>query len=229
MRPVTSLPLLQKWILAHTLAVAAASAITFGLAATFFDLLSENVLVVLAVSGAISGLCIGAAEAWVLRSLLTKQAIGWVLAMMVATPLGVVGSGLLFVIMEKSPAFDLFEPEFIGGGVFGLGVGIIVGLAQWVFFRRVFRHAWIWIAAVIAGRVIGWSASTALISQLTADVYLENLFLPAGLGGAIGGTIYGAIAGICLLWLVAHCQRGDKLQPQEREESDVSCENRPVD
>ncbi len=217
MPPATPSYLILKCIAAHTLTVAIVSAITFGMTSNQF----ENLIGLLLLSGFISGLGIGGVEAWLLRPLLQKRAGWWAFVMALVLPLGITGGGFLAIMLTLPFASSTSNAlqSFTSAGGFGFGIGAIVGVAQWVFLRRVFRHAWIWIATVTAGRTIGWAMGMSLVSPLSPlyDGSLDRLVLIAGIGGAIGGTVYGSIAGICLKWFVVNCKRQDNAPQQKTE------------
>ena len=71
MHPIIPSRLLLKWIAAHMLAITLVSMANFSLLSNS----DQNMLGLLMLSGVISGLGIGGAEAWVLRSLLPKRAV----------------------------------------------------------------------------------------------------------------------------------------------------------
>ncbi len=195
----SSLLLLLKWIVVHTLSITLTAAITFSI--VFSNHVGEMIALI-AFSGVISGLFVGGTEAWLLQPLLSQKVGLWVLIAMVVTPVGLAGGGLLTLGIASlfSRSVGVTAGKIIAFGAFGFGIGAVLGVAQWTLLRRVFRHAWIWIAAVTAGRTIGWSISLTLAPQLAPN----NLLLSAGLSGAIGGLLYGAITGLCLIWLTTH-------------------------
>ena len=203
MHPTTPFRSLLKWIAAHALVVAIVSAINFSMSADDF-----NLIVLLALSGIISGFCIGTVEAWLLRSLLPKLGGWWVVTTIGTTPVGIaVGTVLLFGTANLAllnVAKTSIE-ESIGLGLFGFGIGAVVGVGQWGFLRRRFRHAWLWIVATTVGRSLGWAACLGLAYQLDLNK-LPDSVLSTGMG-MVGGTIYGSITGLCLVWLMAYCQR----------------------
>ena len=219
MRQTIASPLFLKWVLAHTFSVALVSAINFSIA--YESSLGYDELLLL-LPGIISGLCIGGAEVWLLRFLRRKEAICWVFSMAIVVPLGILIGGILSFILfpfavSISPALDLFTSS---GGL-GFGIGAIVGVTQWFFLRKVFRHAWMWIVAVTVGRIIGWSIGMTLGLPLY-DGDLASLILAMGIGGAMGGTLYGLITGLCLEWFVANCQReNNKILEHQEMRSDT--------
>ena len=130
--------------------------------------------------------------------------------MMIATPLGMAVGGVLIVglsiVLPKLTTLSV--QDFLVSGIFGFGIGAIIGIAQWGFLQEVFHHAWIWITAVIAGRAIGWTIGWNINSALDLSS-LSVPLLPAGIGGALGGAIYGLITGLCLIWLAANYKQRD--------------------
>ena len=208
MHQATSFRLLLKWIAAHTLAISFTAAITFSMISveTFGKTIAFLIL-----SGVISGLCIGGVEALLLRPWLTKAAGWWVVVMVITVPLGMAGGGLLCFASLYFPGINEIS-EFMLAGALGCGIGALLGVAQWAFLRKVFRHTWIWMVAVTAGRTIGWSAGVEFAIKL--DLW-PNRALSAGIGGAFGGTLYGIVTGLCLAWFVANCKRGDNLLEQK--------------
>ena len=215
MRQTNPVHLLLKWIVAHTLAISITSTATFSMV-SFNNF--EQLTALLVLSGVISGLCLGGVEAWLLRPWLPKQAGWWVVVTIVAVPLGMVGGGFLGFLMIGffSTSIDITMQQIMSSGAFGFGIGAIVGVAQWAFLRKGFRHAWLWIAAVTAGRSIGWSAGFGAIFKLDLP-NLTSPALPAGIGGALGGTLYGIITGLCLTLLVAQYKRENTVSKQQTE------------
>ena len=73
-----------------------------------------------------------------------------------------------------------------------IGVGVFVGLGQWVILRRYFSQAWWWILASGAGWIVGWAVITSGL-----------VVLPGG--GAFTAIVSGAIFGLTMgtaQWLV---------------------------
>lgn len=73
-----------------------------------------------------------------------------------------------------------------------IGVGVFVGLAQWVVLRRYFLQAWWWILASGAGWLAGWAIITSGL-----------LVTPGGgpFTAIVSGAVFGLTMGIAQ-WLI---------------------------
>ena len=141
--------------------------------------------------GLLTGLSIGLAQWWALRSELSITG-RWI----VASTAGVAGGGLLaapalfFALSSQTVALTF------AGGMIGLGVGAF----QWSFLPQSLRRGGWWIGAnLLAG---------ALCALLTSLPIIRGL--PIGL--LVGTAVYGYLTGRVLRWL--------QLKSDEREEAE---------
>jgi len=73
-----------------------------------------------------------------------------------------------------------------------VGVGIFIGVAQWVVLRRYFSQAWWWIVASAAGWIAGWA------------IIISGLVVSPGRGlltAIVSGTIFGLTMGVAQ-WII---------------------------
>jgi hypothetical protein len=170
--------------------------ITFGLASLLFAAVLFE------------GLCVGVAQWWVLRERLELKAASWigmtVLGGAVAWLIGMVaGSTLTFesnttVVSEPSLVFTLLL-----AGLMGLGLGGLLGTAQWVVLRRyVERGVW-WIAA----NGLAWAVGMTIIFATTDVLAFIPLRVLAILSAIVAllltGGLVGAVHGSVLVWLLS--------------------------
>jgi len=201
----SALAFLFQWTAVHSIAFTIAAAIDFGLVAYVnalpFSFLSFFLL--LAIAGAISGLCIGGVEIWLLRSLIPKQGKEWLLATIISTSLGVIFGGLLVAGILEIDTEIMTPLAYLIPAAFGMSIGAAVGTAQWFMLRQRVRRAANWILATLAGRSLGWSAAIgfaiATIDSSISTGTTREFVLNAASSGAIGGTFYGVLTGFCLL------------------------------
>ena len=73
-----------------------------------------------------------------------------------------------------------------------VGVGILIGAAQWVVLRRYFSQAWWWIVASAAGWIVGWAI---IMSGLVVSPG-ESLFT-----AIVSGAIFGLTMGVAQ-WII---------------------------
>jgi hypothetical protein len=96
--------------------------------------------------------------------------------------------------------------------------GISVGIMQWLALRKQIRLAAYLILANIVGWVVGLYAmlytdvlAAIFVLGFVFQVPLWKTFSVSVLAGGIGGTLYGAITGLALVWLL----RGQKISTTE--------------
>lgn len=129
------------------------------------------------VIGILTGVCLGSAQALVLRSLISS--IGWwILVNTVGWPLG------FFLGAQLASIWGL--TEFAFGAVIGAVVGLVLGLLQWLLLRSRLNGTSSW---WVLASMIAWSLSLA--------VYLPGLSAM----GLLYGGVSGAITGLLLLGL----------------------------
>lgn len=87
--------------------------------------------------------------------------------------------------------------------LYGLVIGISVGIAQWFVLRKITAKTGWWIVAVIFGEsvggAVGWSISSNYSTETTAQFAVRGL-----IAGGVIGILSGAITGSALLWLLHH-------------------------
>jgi len=124
-----------------------------------------------------------------------SNALGWLLANGGAAGIGYLGLGALAPMLAALGSFQ--------GAVAGAGLGLLMGLLQWVVLRRQVSGGWV--AATLLGTALGWAAADFLappagvaISNPT-DPWLQNALrtmgdVPRGLLAGIGvGGLQGAL------------------------------------
>jgi hypothetical protein len=156
---------------------------------------------------AFEGLCVGAAQWWVLSQWLELRARDWlgftVLGGTAAWLIGMVaGSTLTFgsetaTVAEPGLAFTLLL-----AGLMGLGLGGILGTAQWFVLRHYVRGASWWLLANALAWAVGMViifAATASLALMPSTVSVVTAVIVALL---LTGGVVGAIHGFFLIWLV---------------------------
>jgi hypothetical protein len=73
-----------------------------------------------------------------------------------------------------------------------IGVGIFIGLAQWLILRRYFPQAWWWILASAAGWIVGWVIITSGLILSPGDTSFTAI---------ISGAIFGLTMGVAQ-WII---------------------------
>lgn len=118
----------------------------------------------------------------------------WLIASGVGFTLGVFGSlNLIWSLGERASAtVPALLQSIVGGGLFGLGVGFVIGLAQWVALRALGKSSPRWLLSTTLGGLVGGIViGTFLFGQTnngSNPVFVIGGF--ALLGGVIGGFNY---------------------------------------
>ncbi|NEO97877.1 MAG: hypothetical protein F6K58_04045 [Symploca sp. SIO2E9] len=142
--------------------------------------------------GVIGGSLIGLGQSLVLWQRISK-AWWWVLANIISW--GLIGSSSLGAIGWIAPRTDQINLRLVYGVVDGLQIGVVLGVAQWLVFRKQISKAWRWILASSwcwsIGLACGWSVG-GFLHQLT------RLFL-------------GEVFGLAVVWLAVSIMTGAAL------------------
>lgn len=147
------------------------------------------------VEGAIGGVAIGLAQWFVLRQQFS-QALWWVLANALSWSL--IGGSSLGAVGWVAPSSTYIPLRAIYGTLNGALVGALIGVAQWLVFRKQVDRAWRWIVASIVswsiGLAVGWSLG-AVLRQFT------GIFLGEVVGLALGWVVVAVVTGFALVGL----------------------------
>jgi hypothetical protein len=124
---------------------------------------------------------------FVLRSLALK-AHRWIFVSIIGW-----GAGSLLVIpLQLQPGTALLIIMFISGAV--------LGAIQWAFFiRKLYIKSYLWIFFSAIGMPIADGLSWVVIFPIVLGNYNGLFSFP--LHSAIRGSLFGAVTGICLIWL----------------------------
>ena len=152
------------WLLASMLGMGLGWALGWRLSFVMPGILATWVI------GIITGVCLGAAQALVLRPLIGSSGL-WILANALGWPVG------FFLGAQLASVWGL--TEFAFGAVIGAVVGLVLGLLQWLVLRRGLEGTSWWVFV----SMIAWTLSLA--------VYLPGLSAMGFLYGAISGSITG--------------------------------------
>ncbi len=126
-----------------------------------------------------------------------SNALGWLLANGGAAGIGYLGLGALAPMLAALGSLQ--------GAVAGAGLGLLMGLLQWLVLRRQVSGGWV--AATLLGTALGWVAADFLAPQVgvatsafnPTDPWLQNALrtmgdVPRGLLAGIGvGGLQGAL------------------------------------
>jgi len=174
---------LRKWILANSIGwlvgFIGAFPLSYGVVNKFYH--EETNLIL--------GLCIGAgvgyAQWFVLkRKFKISSSWGHICAICMGIPF------IIEVILNESGyKIDYFQGnyEFLGGLIFGIVVGSVIGILQMRFLKPYFKKAPWWIVASSVGWGICWFAS--------------SFEFPLFLSILLGGVLLGLITGYSIIWM----------------------------
>jgi hypothetical protein len=174
------------------------------------------------VAGLLFGVIFGSFQWFFLRSWFAGQrSAGWwwiaasALAVGVSFTLAwVLGDGIYGDNFAQHGLPHAVDRAGIWGGAL---IGTMLGLGQWLalWSRQpglAIRAGW-WIAANIIAFALGWWITAILSVPVAAALGPLNHFW----GGAVFGTIFGLITGICLTWLKSYLVAANRgLQKEER-------------
>jgi hypothetical protein len=200
-----------KWIVANALAelvgLGTVALLVFLLTPRLETGLTFGLATLLFAAVLFEGLCVGVAQWSVLRERLELKAIPWITMTVigggVAWLIGMVaGSTLTFesgatIATEPSLAFTLLL-----AGLMGLGLGGLLGTAQWSVLRRYVRGAAWWIVA----NALAWTVGMTVIFATTDGLaFLPSIVLAGALivvALLLTGGVVGVIHGLVLVWLL---------------------------
>ena len=142
-------------------------------------------------AGAWEGLCLGTAQALVLRSLGVRRG-AWIAATVLIATIGYGGAlamGAGGVDTGQGAAEPPFGLVLMGAAAMGAGMGLMMGAVQWLAARTILPPGrW------VLGNMIGWTpAMIAIFVPATLVGATTPLFEVAALGAASG-----AVAGLCV-------------------------------
>lgn len=117
---------------------------------------------------------------------------GWAVASAIGLVLGLAGTLTLVWSVTENFASGLGEQvdAILFGAVFGLGLGLVLGIAQWIVLRLRGESGPRWVGATIIGSIIGGVLA----------ILIGNTFNPGGgniILGALTFAILGAFIGAC--------------------------------
>ena len=165
--------------------------------------------------GGLGALFISAFQWWVLRRQFRK-AYWWIVATVLSTYLGIaVAGGFVGYMLDvfSDPAVWAIAPFFqsltLRSWLTQLMQALILGIAQWLFFRGKVKGAAWWIVAVVVANVLiallsvvgpQWNAIDVGVAGDNTRIAMYYLY--GQLMGLIGAVIYSAIPGVVLLWFI---------------------------
>lgn len=186
--------LLAMWIASRTFA----SAFT-GIYPRF-----EILAIGMGCAGLAHGAVMGVAERLVLERVLARRIRFFVVVSAVAAALA-----WPVWILASASAFDTEIPRvtaYLVATALALGVGALIGLAQWLSLRRALPHGAIWIPvnalafAAGTGTAIGvFQMIDGLVGAKEVAPFILPLFI--GIAAAAGGVAVGVVTGISLMGL----------------------------
>jgi hypothetical protein len=193
-----------KWIIANALA----ELVGLGTVALLVMLLTPRlesgltfgIALMLFASVSVEGLCVGAAQWWVLREQLSLKAFPWigmtVLGGTVAWLIGMIAGSTLSFEAETTA---VTEPGLIMtlllSGLMGLGLGVMLGTAQWLVLKNYVKRAVWWIPANAVAWLVGMVIIFASIDFLMLLSSPLLIALSSGLALLLTGAGVGAIHG----------------------------------
>jgi len=153
----------------------------------------------------IEGLCVGIAQWTVLcRVLPSKAGPGWVAA---TTTAGFVSwsGAMLFMALSAIQAGDLPVPEVSSITqlalvmAMGAGLGLTLGLPQWLVLRRYAGQAGWWVLANVVAWSLGLPAMLAVALCIPPNASRLAVALAMLLGSVVAGAAVGAVHGLELM------------------------------
>ncbi len=150
-----------------------------------------------AVEGAIGGAVIGLAQWLVLRQRFS-QAWWWILISIGTWSL--LGGGGLGALGWVAPRTMSIYLRVVYGLVNGLQIGTLIGVAQWLVFRKQSFGAWRWIVASSVGWTIGLTFGWVIGGVLRM---LTGIFLGEVVGLVMGWVVVAGITGVALEYLAS--------------------------
>ncbi|MDY7042207.1 MAG: hypothetical protein SVX38_15225 [Chloroflexota bacterium] len=175
------------WTVANLLGVAAVGALTF-----IFPFLTS--IPGMLVSSLIIGLPIGLAQ-WIALRRVAPISILWTLTISAGLLLG-----LVVLINSPIPAiWGFLDDESVLSLTIGYTIiGLLVGLAQWLFLRGHFTKSWVWLLGdgVGLGLGIGLVLATNLIDHGILSIILVTL-------------VYAIVTGLVISWLSASHRKAE--------------------
>ena len=136
------------------------------------------------IAGAIAGAVLGVIQWFVLKGQIPLP-ISWILATSAGMALGLAVS-VAFLGSETSGSVLLWRAAI---------TGVSIGIAQWFVLRGSLPQAWIWIAAITLGWVVGWTITRS------AGIDLDLKWPVFGASGALAFQLLTGLALYLLLRL----------------------------
>jgi len=133
-------------------------------------------------AGAIAGAVLGVVQWFVLKGQIPVP-LGWVIATSAGMALGL-GISTALLGSETSGSVLLWRAAI---------TGVSIGAAQWIVLRQILPQAWIWIAVVTLGWVVGWFITRS------AGIDLNPRWPVFGASGAI---VFQLLTGLAFYWLL---------------------------
>lgn len=148
-------------------------------------------------SGVIQGLVLGVLQGWALRRQFPALSLrGWVGATIAVGLLvwSIAAWVTIFPSLDNSPLLPAVETLFqtaITAAGFGMGLGLLFGIAQAVVLRRAAAQAHWWIAV----NAVGWGAALPCIYVASSLGSAAPSSLEIAFRGLVGGTVSGVVLG----------------------------------
>jgi CBS domain-containing protein len=192
-------------VVASGVAAAAAGLLVMTIGEPFSPAESAIVLGLMVGAGALGGVALGSLQWRVLgRQLPSVRRRSWVGATAaMAAFVWLVGMlPSIFLAPETWASGPILEPPYLATlalvQLFGLAVGGLLGVAQWILLRRHAQGAWKW----ILGNALGWSVGLPFLYLVAAVPLVETSlglnFVATVAVAAAGGLSMGAITGAFL-------------------------------
>lgn len=135
--------------------------------------------------------------------------IGWAVASGVGLMLGLMGTLMvIWSVVEnvRSNLGDLAAGIFVGA-VFGLGLGSVLGVAQWIVLRLRGESNLRWVGATILGALVGGVSVLLIGNSINPGNQNEmlNILTVGALGAIVGAFQFGLVRAIAksALWIAA--------------------------
>jgi hypothetical protein len=173
--------------------------------------LDLNLYALLTLLGATEGIVLGVAQ-WIVLRHYIRHSGWWILATSIGATIawfaGLFVSTVLAIATVRSSPSQQAALLLPGIMMQGVGVGILLGYAQWLVLQSHIRHQiWLktigWLVANVAAWVLALFIAFMGTGQLesTSPFNLKTAMTAAITGGAMG-AIVGTITGIALVWLI---------------------------